>query len=439
MAISLVVVGSFGVAAQTTAPPGQLPPCTAAMRDCVLPAWPDDEAASLPSVFGAIDEGEGTWIADPAGDVAADGLDILAVGVTRVEVTDAKAVRRSDGLLTRGTSKKAVKRGPVLLVRVVLDRPFDDIAADHSGVHLATDVDGSRNNNAPTAADKADGAFAGMQDVYSLGFANTTGKTKLLTSDLAKGWYKSKDFWAASRAAPAVIDFMVRPEGIGEGLRVVTYVSGEGGGYDAVSIGPSDVPVDGRVGLTPVCIEGTITAEPYTVGRLIENGQTLRDIEAPASWHGGATFALNDDERGLMRSLIETRDADGDGRIGIPATIGLFEEGLVIRQRPEIMFALDENRASMAVELGLTKRGFTILRDVVVESTDDAATDALLERMARSLAVVTPPFRSARRSGPVAGEGAGSCAPSLIVPRAVADPNGTPDEAPADIEAGATA
>ena len=68
----------------------------------------------------------------------------------------------------------------------------------------------------------------------------------------------------------------------------------------------------------------------------------------------------------------------------------------------------------MALELGLTKRGFTVVRDIVLESTGDADTDALLERMARSLSDVTPPFRSAKRTGPVAGAGPGSCTPKLI-------------------------
>jgi hypothetical protein len=404
------------VSAQALAPAGDLPSCDfgRTLRDCTLPTWPQDTIDRAPSLFGAIEPGRGVWISDPAGDAPAAGLDILAVGITTIDVMDLSPIRTSGDLLTRGKPNKAVKRGPAVLVRAVLDRPIDDIEAAYSGIFIATDIDGSRTNNAPTAVRKADGPFAGLQDVYSVSYTTTTGKTKLLDSDLAKGWYKGKDLFAASRPAPSTIDVLIRPDALGAGLKVMSYVSGTDGGYDVVSIGPSAIPLDGRIGLAPVCIEGNIAAEPFTVSRLVENGQTLRNIEAPASWYGGASFAVTSDERAAMQALIDARDEDGDGRIMLPSTIALFEDGLVVRQRPDVELAIEDDQVSVAVQLGLTRRGFTILRDVVIGSTDDPVADAFLERIAQALTAVTPPFRSGKKTGPVVGSGWGSCVPALI-------------------------
>ena len=123
-------------------------------------------------------------------------------------------------------------------MRIVLDRPLDDIDDGHASIHVATDVDGARTNNAPAGVARPDGAFAGMQDVYSLSYATTTQKTSLLASDLSKAWYKRKRPFAADWAAPNVLDVLVPAEAIGDGLKVVTYVSGPAGGYDSVALGP---------------------------------------------------------------------------------------------------------------------------------------------------------------------------------------------------------
>ncbi len=124
-------------------------------------------------------------------------------------------------------------------------------------------------------------------------YATTTGATTLLDSDLAKAWYEDDDEFAAAWAAPGVLDLLLRPDALGDGVAVVTYANGPDGGYDTLALGSGPIPLDGRVGLRPLCLEASLSGEPYVVERLVENGQTLRDVEAPGSWQGGAAFAAD--------------------------------------------------------------------------------------------------------------------------------------------------
>jgi hypothetical protein len=262
----------------------------------------------------------------------------------------------------------------------------------------------------------ADSPFAGTQDIYSLTYASTTGKTRLLASDLARGWYGDKGPYAASWAAPGVLDVLLRPQAFGDGFRVVTYVSGSDGGYDTVTLGPALIPSNGRVGLVPVCVEGSISGRPYTVDRLVENGQTLRNVEAPASWRGGARLPLDQSSRGALETLIAATDDDGDGRVALPVTVSLFEDGVVIRQRPELQLALDGDEAQLALELGLTRRGYNVVRDIELRATGNEVADAWLGRATDALTEVMPPFRSTKKAGLVTGEAIGACVPALISP-----------------------
>jgi hypothetical protein len=258
--------------------------------------------------------------------------------------------------------------------------------------------------------------FAGSGDVYSLTWASTTGKTRLLGSDLAKGWYKDKGPFAASWAAPNVLDILVRPQAFGDGFRVATHTAGAQGGFDSVSVGPNAIPADGRLNLVPTCVEGSIAVQPFVVKRLVENGQTLRNVEARASWRGGATVPIDDSTRTALEGVIAAADEDGDGRIGLASTVNLFEDGVVIRQRPQVELATDGNLAHIGVELGLTRRGYNVLRDFELAPTGDAAVDAWLEEATEALSETMPPFRSGKKAGLVAGEGIGSCIPWLEAP-----------------------
>ncbi len=381
-------------------------------HDCVLPDWSAASAGSIPSPFGDV---QGVvWIDDAAGDAPTDGLDILGSGLGRVDIDDPGAIRDASGLFFSGKRKKAVRRGPAIVVRVVLDRPLDQVDGDYSSLHVATDINGSRSNNAPSGIAAPDGPFAGSQDIYSLTWASTTGRERLLGSDLAKkGWYRDKTPFAAAWAAPDVLDFLIAPGQFGDGFRVVSYVEGEAGGYDSLSVGLGPIPVNGEVGLIPTCIEGTLRAEPFVVGRMVENGQTLRDVEAPAHWVGGASVPVDDDMRAALAAFIAAGDADGDGRVGIPATVSLFEDGLVVRQSPDVEIALDGSDARISLELGLIRRGYNVLRDVQLESTADARLDAWLKGATDSLSEYLPPFRTTKKPGLLVGEGTGACIPWL--------------------------
>ena len=325
---------------------------------------------SIPSLFGRIDGL--VWVDDDSGDAPSGGLDILGVGLGRVEISDPGPIRESEDLLKLGKVKKAVQRGPGVLVRVVLDRPVDQVAGGHSSVHIATDIDGSRSNNAPTGVADPDNPFAGSHDVYSLTWASTTGKTRLLDSDLSRGWYQDKDPFAAAWAAPGVLDVLVAPEAFGEGFRVVSHVSGSEGGYDLVGHGPGVIPADGRTGLVPSCIEGSIEAEPFVVRRLVENGQTLRDVEASASWRGWCRRA----HRGRRPCGARRAHRGERRRWRRPHQPRLHHEPLRGRRRhppaPGIALALDGDLAYVALELGLTRRGYNVLRDIELKPTGDA-------------------------------------------------------------------
>jgi len=428
-------LGLLSAVAGVPASAQDLPGCEGdRTSDCILPDWSDAIQRDIPSLFG--DPVGRVWISAPQGDTAPAGLDILGVGIAEVDIADPEPIRTSDELLKLGKVKKAVSGGPGVLVRIVLDRSVSEIESGHAGVHVATDIDGSRSNNAPTGVKDPGNPFAGTQDIYSLTHATTTGKTRLLGSDLARGWYKDKGPFAASWAAPNVLDVLVSPEAFGDGFRVITFVSGDEGGYDSVSIGPSMIPASGQVGLLPSCVEGSISGQPFTVNRLVENGQTLRNVEAPASWRGGVRFPLDEASRRALEAIVAAADEDGDGQIGLPATVSLFEDGVVIRQRPDLQLVLDGDHAQLALELGLTRRGYNVLRDVELQSTGDEVADAWLERASDALSETMPPFRSTKKAGLVAGEAIGACVPALIsAPAPVLEPSAEPGASDAAVGA----
>ena len=410
LVISLALLGA-GLAGTVAAQ--DLPACgDEPTYDCVLSDWSAAEARDITSPFGDV---QGlVWLDDAQGDAPSGGLDILGAGLGRVDIDDPGAIRDSAGLLTAGKRKKAVRRGPAMIVRVVLDRPLDQVDGHHASLHVATDIDGSRSNNAPSGIAAPDGPFAGSQDVYSLTWASTTGKERLLSSDLArKGWYRAKTPFAAAWAAPNVLDMAITPAQFGDGFRVVAYVEGEAGGYDSLSVGVGPIPENGKVDLIPTCIEGTLRAEPFLVGRMVENGQTLRNVEAPASWVGGASVPVADDSRDALAAFIAAGDDDADGRVGVPATVSLFEDGVVIRQGSEVEIAFDGSKAQLSLELGLTRRGYDVLRDVELESTADARLDTWLKGATDSLTEYLPPFRTTKKPGLLVGEGRGACVPWL--------------------------
>ncbi len=415
-AISLALsLGLLASAVTTSVAAQDLPLCDSGrVSECVLPAWSGSPVGDVPSLFGEVDGV--SWIEDDRGDAPEDGLDILGVGVGRVSIDEPADVRGADGLLKQGKAKKAVPSGEGILVRVLLDKAPSDVAGGHASVHLATDVDGSRSNNVPAGIARPDYPFAGTENVYSLTWASTTGKTKLHASDLAKAWYKDSTPFAASWAETTVLDFLLAPKSFGDDFRVITHADGEQGGYDTVSWGPADVPTDGTVGLVPVCHEASISAEPFIIGRLKEGGQTVRDVEAQASWRGGARIPVVQDIRPALEAFITANDEDGDGRVGVRTWVNLFEDGIVLRQRPDLEIALDGDEVIMALELGLTRRGYNVLRDFEPASTGDDRLDDWIERATDALRVTMPPFRLNKKSGLLVGEGIGSCVPWIAMP-----------------------
>ena len=78
-------------------------------------------------------------------------------------------------LLKLGKAKQAVRPGRNVVVRIVLDRPLDAITEGHASVHVATDRDRSRSNNAPAGVGEGEQPFAGSEDVSSVTYATTTG------------------------------------------------------------------------------------------------------------------------------------------------------------------------------------------------------------------------------------------------------------------------
>lgn len=396
----------------------ELPACEPGepASDCRLPAWPEDVLQGIPSPFGSV---EGTvWLEDALGDAPAGGLDILALGISSVDVTDPGAIRDLDGLLKLGKAKKAVRPGQNVLVRVVLDRPLVDTTDGHATVHVTTDRDRSRSNNAPAGVGQGLQPFAGVEDVATVAYATTTGETTLLDSDLAGGWYEDKDPFAAVWAAPAVLDLLLRPEALGDSLAVVTYTSGTDGGYDLLSLGTGPVPLDGVVGLRPACLGASLSGESFVIARLSEGGQTLRDVEAATSWRGEAGFRPDQASLDALRSYLASADDDGDGRVALPVSVNLFEDGTVIGQRADLWLALDGDQLELVLEIGVTRRGYEVLRAVDVDPTGDAVVDAWLVRALEAFVEAVPPFRSARQAGTLVGEGSGSCATALAGARA---------------------
>jgi hypothetical protein len=227
-----------------------------------------------------------------------------------------------------------------------------------------------------------------------------------------------------------VLDLLVRPEAVGEGLRVVTFVSGDEGGYDSVGLGPGPIPRDGQVDFRPSCVEASIMVAPFVVRRLSENGQTIRNVETPASWRGGGSFALDPESGAALRSLIADSDDDGDGRIGLPTSVSVFEDGVVIGQRPEVQLEISDDVALLALELGLTRRGYELVREIDPEPTGDAVIDAWLGRSLDALVEAVPPFRTGRRGGPLVGDGPGACIPAFAEAPRPAGRDATPEASP---------
>jgi hypothetical protein len=391
-----------------------LPPCQPGMpaSECQLPAWPEASLGEVPSPFGQV---EGTiWLDDAKGDAPPGGVDILAVGIGGLDVTDAAALRDADWLLKLGKAKQAVRPGQNVVVRIVLDRPLDAVTEGHASVHVTTDRDRSRSNNAPAGVGEGEQPFAGSEDVSSVTYATTTAATSLLDSDLARAWYEDDDEFAAAWAAPTVLDILLRPEALGDGISVVTHASGSEGGYDSLSLGTGPIPLDGVVGLRPVCLEASLSKEPYLVTRLVENGQALRDVEAPGSWLGGAAFAPDAQSMEALRAWVNVSDDDGDGRVSLPAEVNLFEEGVVIGQRPDLRLALADDQVQLALGLGITRRGYEVLRAIELDATGDATVDAWLAAASDAFVEAMPPFRVGRRAGPIVGDGVGACATLLI-------------------------
>lgn len=441
---AIVLALSLGLLASAAAPAAaqELPPCDAERTSaCVLPDWADSPVGDAPSLFG--DLVGVAWVNDPAGDAPAGGIDILGVGIAAVDIDDPGAVRKAKGLLKRGKAKQAVQRGPSVLVRVALDRPPREVPGGHASVHLATDIDGSRSNNVPAGIARPDYPFAGSENIYSFTWAATTGKARLLSSDLAKAWYKDKAPFAASWAEPTVLDFLIAPAALGDGLRLITHAAGDDGGYDVASWGPAPIPVDGTVGLVPVCHEGSIEAQPFVIGRLNEGGQTVRNVDAQASWRGGARLPVDEAVRPALQAWIAANDEAGDGRARLATWVNLFEDGLVIRQRPDLLIAFDGDAATLALELGLTRRGYNVLRDFEPTSTGDDQLDAWIEQATDAMRAAMPPFRLNRKSGLLVGEGIGSCVPWFTPAEPEPEPEpaetGTPAETAAPTETAAAA
>ena len=166
---------------------------------------------------------------------------------------------------------------------------------------------------------------------------------------------------------------------------------------------------------------------PFTIGRLTERGQTVRDVGAQASWRGGARVPVEDGDRRAIEAFIEAGDEDGDGRVSVPTWVTLFEDGIVLRQRSALELGVDGDEALLSLELGLTRRGYNVLRDFEPATTGDAGLDAWVERASEALRVNMPPFRLNKRSGLLLGEGIGACVPWITTPPEP-EATGTPAE-----------
>ena len=104
------------------------------------------------------------------------------MGIGSLDVTDAAALRDADWLLKLGKAKQAVRPGQNVVVRIVLDRPLDAVTEGHASVHVATDSDRSRSNNAPAGVGEGEQPFAGSEDVSSVTYATTTAATRSSTA-----------------------------------------------------------------------------------------------------------------------------------------------------------------------------------------------------------------------------------------------------------------
>jgi hypothetical protein len=413
--VALAGAAGLLVSALGTAPAWaqELPACPpdAPPTECQLPAWAGAAQAEVPSPFGSV---EGlVWLADPAADAPADVPDLRAIGIGRVDIADAGPLRDLEGLLKLGKAKQAVRPGPNVLIRVVLERPLAETAAGHASIHVATDRDRSRSNNAPAGVNAGPQPFAGLEDVASVAYASTTGQTTLLDSDLASGWYGDADPFAAAWASPTVLDVLLRPEAVGDSVSVVTYANGPDGGYDTLGLDGGPIPLDGAVGLRPACLEASLTAGPFVVRRLEEGGQVLRDVETPAAWVGGATLVPDAASLEALRAWVASTDDDGDGLVSLRADVNLFDDGEVIGQRPQLWLALEDEGAQLGLQLGITRRGYEVLRAVDLEATGEAVVDAWLAQAVEAMVEAMPPFRSGRQVGDIVGDGVGSCAPAL--------------------------
>ena len=97
--------------------------CAALLLGAPLSAAAEDRATGpgrvlsgfrdIPSLFGDIEAI--VWVDDPNDDAPSGGLDILGVGLGRVDITAPAAVRESADLLRLGKSKKAVPKGMLVL------------------------------------------------------------------------------------------------------------------------------------------------------------------------------------------------------------------------------------------------------------------------------------------------------------------------------------
>jgi hypothetical protein len=412
IAMAALLAAPLATTAQSDGDPPPCAPGASFAGACRLAAWPTDGAAALPSRFGPLEPG-GVWIDDAPGDAPPGGLDILGVGLSMIPVEGAAALRRADDVLRLGGRSKAIREGDAVLIRTLLASPPEALADGYAGVFVATDIDGVRTNDAPSGIEAPDGPFAGLQQVYSLNVAAGE-EPEVLYSDLARGWYKGREAFAAHRPAPEVVDFLVRRERFGDVLRVATFSSGAGGsGYDVVGVGPAHatIPLDGVVGTLPTCIEASVANDPWIVDRLVESGETFRDIETPRSWSVAATFPLGDEERAALDGLIAAGDGDADG-LDLRGSVVVIEEGLNVRQAPAMNVRLVDGEAVLSVTLGLTRRGFMVLRDLEVEPTGDAVADAFLARAADALVASVPPFRVARKAGQVLASAGRPCVAS---------------------------
>jgi hypothetical protein len=144
--------------------------------------------------------------------------------------------------------------------------------------------------------------------------------------------------------------------------------------------------------------------------------------------------------RDALAAVIAASGTEGDGRAVLESTVTLFEDGTTVRQRPMLELAIDGDTVQLAVELGLARRGFDVVRQMTLSSTGDAAVDAWLAGASDALVEALPPFRVTRRGGSVVGDLA-LCLPDLVdnpandAPAGDPGPSGSPVEPMAEPDA----